>query len=1710
MGEPLPNVIYNLRLAEDGSPPGRTKFIRLPAPNPDHPYLLRFVITAGSSAFVSAELKTNYPINRKEYHRDVFNTVPFSSTPLSDASCTFPITQPGIFQYFVVHTPPPPDPNAPSSLDSPPQADPDPFHHPMLNFKPPKKEIAEGKVAAACMGYVLVDPRLKFFTPDLSANYSANPSATLVTGLDGICIQTYVPKWLPTLPNWPPHFKSCADAGYNMVHFAPLMQRGESNSPYSLYDQLAISDDLYDGKPPSEKEKARLLKATLDQMTRELGILSVTDVVWNHTAHNSGWLKEHPEAGYNLINSPHLRPAYDLDRSLIEFSSAFPQHGLSSIIDSEAALERVVSVYFTDVFPKLELWKYFVVDVKSTVEAVVSIVGRAGVDWCDFGPWASEGNLSALALKDRAQSLANHALAVKPGVKFGKTVDPAAAARFVAKVLSDLRVAQKPGTPEYLSVLKQELIKTLDEFNLPWYQRYDEDVKVIRGNVEGRARWLRLAGHGPKQGPVSKSEPLCDVNFTIIARDTVNAHYPSDALVVANNGWIWNADPLNDFAAPGPSCAYFRREVIPWGDCVKMRYGSKKEDNPYLWDHMERYTVLMASLFDGFRIDNCHSTPIHLAEYLLDAARKVNPDLFVMAELFTGSEEKDIMFVSKLGINALIREAMNAWDPFELSRNVHRYGGQALGSFTLNSEYVPLHILGHNSSDAAPRGTKAAPRTLVVDVRGNSPNAVLMDCTHDNETPAQRRTPEDTLPNAAVVAMASCAIGSVKGYDEIIPELLNVVHESRKYKVAKLDDGIIRAKSILQRLHLKMAQEGYSEIHVHQETEFISIHRKNPVTHDGYLMIARTAFSKSKGSGVGHQPIYLRQQQSRLMFAASIVMEQKNPSAQTKEHINESFKSKVTGLIEGLPSHLIFSTDKSSMVELDYKPDDQGDALTVIKIITENFVPGSVVLFRTSVVGSGIDTQSVSRSRVASNRERSGTTEGKLARLWSLLGFENEQAIFQMMVNIGSDPFTAVGKGWFGDEKAHWPPGLFEAVKELQITDLNIVLYRSAAEEGDGIGFGTYDIPGLGNLAYAGLQGFVSALSPVARNNDLGAAICGNLRAGPWMMDYIVGRLENYAKRFPRIEGIRNWLNERFQLICSLSADLIPKYFGLVLFCAYQGCRIRAVAVHSLPAFTKSSSFTDSLELFTHALAMGAPQMYGHVNSTGLIPDAQTFPGKLPPSVLHPDKSVKIASLAAGLPHFATNHMRLWGRDVFIALRGSLLLTRAFDAAKTHIIAFGSTLRHGLIPNLLDSGKYPRYNARDAAWFWLLGVQDYVNNAPEGVAFLATEVPRRFAPPRRYRRSVDGKVQPVDTDHEDELTDKFVEWDSPDSYRFTSTVADLIFEVLDRHARGIKFREWNAGNRLDEHMKNEGFNIEARVRFEDGTGFVTGGNRFNCGTWMDKMGSSEKAGNRGFPTTPRDGADIEIVGLCKFAVGWCARLAKLEGGKWFPYKGVTWNGTLIFWDQWNEMLVTSFEKHFYIPEDESQFNNYVLIPELVKRKGIYKDTCGATLKNMDYQLRPNLCIAMTVAPELFNPLHAKVALENVKKILLGPLGMKTLDPEDWAYRGFYDNSNDSTDPSVAHGANYHQGPEWFWPMGYFLRSYLHFNRQKEAADESLSYFVQRVLLKPKRHLLDVTKSPFAGLPELTNANGEYCAGSCPTQAWSMGCLLEAVQDLITA
>ena len=150
------------------------------------------------------------------------------------------------------------------------------------------------------------------------------------TPIESIVVFSVLSKFMGSYPaDWDNHLRGISQRGYNMVHFTPLMIRGASNSPYSIYDQLQFDKAVF---PNGEKDVAHLVK----KMQSEFNMLAMTDVVWNHTANNSKWLEEHPEAGYNVDTAPWLRPALVLDTALLKFSQDLKSHGLPTTINSVA------------------------------------------------------------------------------------------------------------------------------------------------------------------------------------------------------------------------------------------------------------------------------------------------------------------------------------------------------------------------------------------------------------------------------------------------------------------------------------------------------------------------------------------------------------------------------------------------------------------------------------------------------------------------------------------------------------------------------------------------------------------------------------------------------------------------------------------------------------------------------------------------------------------------------------------------------------------------------------------------------------------------------------------------------------------------------------------------------------------------------------------------------------------------------------------------------------------------------------------------------------------------------------------------------------------------------------------------------------------------------------------------------------------------------
>ncbi|KAL4884419.1 hypothetical protein BJY04DRAFT_182448 [Aspergillus karnatakaensis] len=1527
-------TFYLLPLKDDGSPDVPGGYIYLPPPDSPN-YSLRFVIEGSSSICRDGTLWVNIPESGKAFDRSSFREFKLSPDFSKNIQIDVPVTRPGSFAFYLTYSPLP-------------------------EFSITSTSTTNSTNTPTY--YIDVAPRLNLEGRGIPLN--------------ALSIFSVNSKFMGKYPeDWNGYLSSISRRKYNMVHFTPLMKRGSSNSPYSIYDQLQFDDIAF---PNGETDVQKLIK----NMEEEHSLLSLADVVWNHTANNSKWLEEHPDAGYSVETAPWLESALELDTALLQFGKDLQKYSLPTEFGSVDDLSAVINGIKEHVLKDIRLWEFYVIDVETNIQIIVDEWKASKDTDLSSGRWAQLNleRFKAFPLEQQTALIRGEGIPAAKQLlgRYGRAID----VQFGAAITTAL-FGQFDSAFEQASV-ESALRKLLDTVNVPFYEEYNSDLSIIIDQLFNRIKYLRIDAHGPKLGPVTSENPLIESYFTRLPLNEVTKKHSSKALALANNGWIWNADAMRDNAGPD-SRAYLRREVIVWGDCVKLRYGSSPEESPFLWDFMTKYTRLMAKYFSGFRIDNCHSTPLVVAEYLIDEARKVRPDLAIFAELFTGSEEADYIFVKRLGINALIREAMQAWSTGELSRLVHRHGGRPIGSFELD-----LSSPGLDFSKSQSAGSE---KEVIRSIRPIPVPALFMDCTHDNEMPAQKRTAKDTLPNAALVAMCDSAIGSVMGYDEIYPKIVDLVHETRLYSSFELpespalDDlasleGISGLKRLLNELHTKMGQEGYAETFIHHDGEYITVHRVHPQTRKGIFLIAHTAFP-DQNSGAILAPTHLEATHVK-------------PIGTWLLTVQEEDSDKDSALAD--TTHLRGLSSKVSRIE--GTKVEQKDNDTIISVL-DTFVPGSIALFETSI------------------------------------------PVFEQGDRLSNDNITE---------------GADEAFSGSNLVDLNFVLYRCEAEERDSSGGqdGVYNIPNHGPLIYAGLQGWWSVLENIIRYNDLGHPLCDHLRQGQWALDYIVKRLVKAAGKpeYTALERPAKWLESKFQAVRDLPNFLLPRYFAIIVQTAYVAAWNKGIQL-----------LGDDVrvgQVFIQQLAMVSVQL------TGYVPSASLWPAK------------QVPSLAAGLPHFATDWTRCWGRDVFIALRGLLLCTGRFDDAKEHILAFASVLKHGMIPNLLSSGKLPRYNSRDSIWFLLQAIQDYTNMAPNGGEILSEKTPRRFLP----------------------YDDTWFPFDDHRAYSKSSTIVDVIQEVFQRHAQGLSFREYNAGPDLDMQMKPEGFQIDINVDWT--TGLIFGGNQFNCGTWQDKMGESEKAGSKGVPGTPRDGAAIEITGLVYSALKWVSNLN--EQGL-YPYDKVDiGDGNSITFKEWAARIKNSFERCYYVPEDSKEDDQYDLDSHIVNRRGIYKDLYRSGKPYEDYQLRSNFPIAMVVSPDLFTPAKALGALALADSVLVGPLGMATLDPSDLNYRPDYFNSEDSTDFATSKGRNYHQGPEWVWQRGYFLRALLHFDlTRRKTADERTEAF-QQVTRRLESCKQALRESPWKGLTELTNKSGSHCQDSSPTQAWSAGCLLDLYYD----
>jgi glycogen debranching enzyme len=122
------------------------------------------------------------------------------------------------------------------------------------------------------------------------------------------------------------------------------------------------------------------------------------------------------------------------------------------------------------------------------------------------------------------------------------------------------------------------------------------------------------------------------------------------------------------------------------------------------------------------------------------------------------------------------------------------------------------------------------------------PPCIFFDITHDNESPVQSRGCGFVANVMTMVSTQTCAVGSTRGVEELIPHKISVVDERRLYPIPALDSdrNFWPLRKALFALRSEMQDAGYDTCHVAAVGPLVVIRRVRKVDLSQHVFIIRS------------------------------------------------------------------------------------------------------------------------------------------------------------------------------------------------------------------------------------------------------------------------------------------------------------------------------------------------------------------------------------------------------------------------------------------------------------------------------------------------------------------------------------------------------------------------------------------------------------------------------------------------------------------------------------------------------------------------------------------------------------------------------------------------------------------------------------------------------------------------------------------------------
>jgi predicted glycogen debranching enzyme len=272
-----------------------------------------------------------------------------------------------------------------------------------------------------------------------------------------------------------------------------------------------------------------------------------------------------------------------------------------------------------------------------------------------------------------------------------------------------------------------------------------------------------------------------------------------------------------------------------------------------------------------------------------------------------------------------------------------------------------------------------------------------------------------------------------------------------------------------------------------------------------------------------------------------------------------------------------------------------------------------------------------------------------------------------------------------------------------------------------------------------------------------------------------------------------------------------------------------------------------------------------------------------------------------------------------------------------------------------------------------------------------------------------------------------------DSKTFTQDLLPVIRWIIDSYQNGTRF----------------GINA-------DTDGLITAGDQNTQLTWMD-------AKYEGVAFTPRYGKAVEVNALwynciCLLAQFYLVRDS--EDAK--QYKSMA------------EQVAVSFGNLFW--NESAGYLNDCILPD-----GFVDDS-----------LRPNQIFAVSLpfSPPLSSQ-QQKSIVDCIQKKLLTPYGLRTLNVNNFGYKGKY------SGPQQIRDEAYHQGTVWPYLIGPFVEAYLKVNGFSRKRKKTAAGFIAPLM----RHLAE--EACLGQVSEIFDGDAPHKPKGCFAQAWSVAELLRA-------